>query len=381
MDIWNTLKDLFDNPMFRGGFWTVIAVVAVASLYIRMAAKLITPLAAPESSKANKRLLRLSLAFLLLIIVVSIWVTVLTESQGGTARGRAIFEKVLWTSGVAMVLFILTTSLRDRLTKGITGIEAKHKVRLATNWIGITLFIVATVLIWASGIKDFGIFLGIIGAGLALSLQETLVCIAGWLVLIVKRPFDIGDRIEVDKRIGDVIGISMFQTTMLEVGNWVNGDQSTGRLLIVPNSVLIRNSIYNYGKGFPFIWDEISTVVTFESDWELAEQLMIEKAEIEAEKIEGLVKNQIMRMQRQYAIHFEHLTPIVYTKIAPSGVELTLRHLCPVRQRRGVRHRISRNILKEFLANPNIDFAYPTTRIYRNVDEGKPTLGGADEVK
>ena len=249
-------------------------------------------------------------------------------------------------------------------------------MRLTASWVGISVFIVATAMIWAAGIRDFGIFLGIIGAGLALSLQETLVCIAGWLVFIVRRPYDIGDRIEIDGKIGDVIGVSVFQTTMLEVGNWVKADQSTGRMLIIPNSMLIRHAVYSYAKGFPFVWDEISVVVTFESDWQGAEELMLEKAEVEADKIEPQVKRQIRRMQDRYAIHYEHLTPTVYTRIADNGVDLALRYLCPVRERRAITHRLSRNILQAFAGHPRIDFAYPTTRIFRNNEEGKPGIGG-----
>jgi len=132
---------------------------------------------------------------------------------------------------------------------------------------------------------------------LALSLQETLVCVAGWLLLVVRRPYDIGDRIEIDHRIGDVIDISVFQTSMLEVGNWVKADQSTGRILIIPNSMVIRHPVYNYTKGFPFVWNELAVTVTFESDWEHAEQLMLEQAEVEAEKLQGEVKRQIAKMR------------------------------------------------------------------------------------
>ena len=70
------------------------------------------------------------------------------------------------------------------------------------------------------------------------------------------------------------------------------------------------------------------------------------------------------------------LSPIVYTSIADNGVRLTLRYLTPARMRRTVNHRISRNVLGALIEHPRIDFAYPTTRFFRNPDEGKPALGG-----
>ena len=379
--MWQTIKDIIADPMVRGGAWTVLALLATAVLYLKLRKKLITPETSPENAKTNRRLLRVCLLFLLSIMLVTIWATVLTEDPAGAAgRARGLLHKVLWTCGIAVAVYLAVGAIQQRLSRDITGIEARHKVRLTASWVGISIFIVATAMIWVAGIRDFGLFLGIIGAGLALSLQETLVCIAGWLVFIVRRPYDIGDRIEIDGRIGDVIGVSVFQTTMLEVGNWIQADQSTGRLLIIPNSMLIRHAVQNYVKGFPFVWDEISVVVTFESDWQEAEKLMLAKAEVEADKIEPQVAAQIKRMQDRYAIHYEHLMPTVYTKIADNGIGLTLRYLCPVRERRALTHRLSRNILQAFITHPKIDFAYPTTRLFRNTEEGKPGCGGPSDA-
>jgi small-conductance mechanosensitive channel len=375
--MWQSITDIFGNPVVRGGMWTAVVLLATVVLYVKLMRKLVTADTSPENAKANRRLLRVSLLFLLLIVLVTIWATVLTEAPAGTAgKARNLLQKLLWTCGIAVAVYIVIGAIQQRLSKNVTGIEARHKVRLTTSWVGISIFIVATAMIWVAGIRDFGIFLGIIGAGLALSLQETLVCLAGWLVFVVRRPYDIGDRIEIDGKVGDVIGVSVFQTTMLEVGNWVKADQSTGRMLIIPNSMLIRHAVYNYVKGFPFIWDEISIIVTFESDWQEAEKLMLEKAEVEADKIEPQVKQQIKRMQNRYAIHYEHLTPTVYTIIADNGVGLALRYLCPARERRAMTHRLSRNILQAFISHPKIDFAYSTTRIFRNNEEGKPGTGG-----
>jgi len=376
MTMWQQTADVFGNSMVRGAMLSALAFVATAILYLKLRRKLITEETRPEDARANRRLLRVCLLFLLLIVLVTIWATILTEDPAGTVgKARSLLHKLLWTCGIAAAAYISVGAIQQKLSKDITGIEARHKVRLTASWVGIGLFIIATAMIWATGIRDFGIFLGIIGAGVALSLQETLVCIAGWMVFIVRRPYDIGDRIEIDGRIGDVIGVSVFQTTMLEVGNWIKADQSTGRMLIIPNSMLIRHAVLNYVKGFPFIWDEISVVLTFESDWEEAEKLVLEKAEVEADKIESQIKRQIKRMQDRYAIHYEYLTPTIYTRIADSGVELTLRYLCPVRERRAMTHRLSRNILQAFIRHPSIDFAYPTTRIFRNTEEGKHGTG------
>ena len=375
--MWQSIMNIFTDSTFQAALWTVVTFLATGVLYVKLRERLIASDIDSEHARTNRRLLKICLAFVLLIVVVTIWAAVLRKDIPGAGGDAAsLLNKLLWTCGIALVIYVIVSGLQKTLSKDITAIEVRHKVRLATNWAGIGIFVVATAMIWAAGIRDFGIFLGIVGAGLALSLQETLVCIAGWLLFVVRRPYDIGDRIEIDNKIGDVIGVSVFQTTMLEVGNWIKAEQSSGRMLIIPNSMLIRHAIYNYGKGFPFVWDEISVIVTFESDWEEAEKLMLEKAEVEADKIAPQVETQIRKMQDRYAIRYEHLTPTIYVRIVDNGVELTLRYLCPVRERRAVTHRLSRNILGVFMNHPKIDFAYPTTRIFRNNEEGKPATGG-----
>ena len=358
--------------------WSLCSILLTLVVYLLVRRRIRAAQGRENMPKRSPRLLGLGILLVLLFVLIRIWATAIAGDVGDepTSRIRALVENVIWTFGLAAVTYMLVAAARHGLIKRSASIEIRHKVRLATAWIGILMFLVGLAFIWVRGIQDFGLFLGLLGAGLALSLQETLVCVAGWLLLIVRRPYDIGDRIEIDGRVGDVIGISVFQTSMLEVGNWIKADQSTGRMLIIPNSMIIRHAVYNYTKGFPFVWDEFSAIVTFESDWQEAERLMLAKAEVEAEKMEGEVKRQIEQMQQRYAIHYEQLRPIVYTNIADNGVRLTLRYLTPARMRRTVNHRISRNVLQELVEHPRIDFAYPTTRMFRNSEEGKSALGG-----
>jgi small-conductance mechanosensitive channel len=354
--------------------WTAVTVLlAVAShLFIR---KRMNPRAELGAGKSHVRLVGLVILAIAVVALLRIWWGwSLGESRDTDRLKTAV--KIIWTLTAAAVTYLAVRAAQGALIKTSLEVESRHKVRQMTTWVGVLLFIAAAVIIWAGNISNLGTFLGFIGAGLALSLQEMLLCIAGWALLVVRKPYDIGDRIEVDGKIGDVIGISVFQTSTLEVGNWVKGEQSTGRMLIFPNSVVIRQAIYNYCKGFPFIWNEFSTIVTYESNWDKARTLMLEQAEIEADKIEAEVTRQIERMQARYAIRYEKLRPIVYVSIATYGVELTLRYLSPVRMRRATTNRISQNILRAFGECDDIDFAYQTTRIYRNPEEGKSGTGG-----
>ena len=378
MTVWEQMTDWLSTGGWRPIAWSGVAALVGLAVYLLVRKWLSSSIKDAGTAKARARLLGLGMLVVVVLVLIRIWTTAIlgVATTRPVGRAQVLLEKMLWTFAAAAIAYLLVRAAQRALAKRSVDVGARHKIRLTTSWAGIAVFLIAAMFIWMGQIENLGVFLGIVGAGVALSLQETLVCIAGWLLLVVRRPFDIGDRIEIDGRIGDVIGISVFQTSMLEVGNWIRADQSTGRMLIIPNSMIIRHAVYNYTKGFPFVWDEFSTVVTFESDWQEAERLMLAKAEVEAEKIEGEVKRRIKRMQERYAIRYEQLSPIVYTSIADNGVMLTLRYLAPARMRRTVNHRISRNVLQEFIEHPRIDFAYSTTRFFRNPNEGKPALGG-----
>lgn len=284
----------------------------------------------------------------------------------------------LSTIVAAMVIFVATRLVLRGLLTRTTELSARHKIRRTVTWTSALFFIAITLGIWLRQTTNLGVFLGIIGAGVALSLQETLLCVAGWALVVLQRPFDVGDRIELDGLIGDVIDISVFHTHLLEVGNWVHAEQSTGRLVSLPNSRIFRGVLVNYTKGFPFIWNELQVVVTFESNWRKAKEILLDTATSENMRVEKEVQARINEMQTQYAIYYQKLTPIVYTHVADHGIGITLRYLTPVRRRRSSAHDVWETVLERFREAKDIDFAYPTQRLFYHPREGKEELRGEE---
>ncbi|MBN1256361.1 MAG: mechanosensitive ion channel family protein [Planctomycetes bacterium] len=275
-----------------------------------------------------------------------------------------LIGKLLYTLISALLIFAAGSIIQRVLQRASDDLSTRHKIRRTVFWGTTIIFLLSLIFIWAGIFEGIGAFLGIFAAGLALSLQETLLCMVGWLFIVIRRPFDIGDRIEVEETIGDIIDIRVFQTHLLEVGNWVDGDQSTGRIVMIPNSSVFRKKVSNYTKGFPFIWNELRTIITFDSDWHRAREIILAQAQEESEKIEQEVRKHIKKMQREYAIRFEYFSPVVYTKIEDNGVALTLRYLTPVRRRRGTTSKICDGILEAFYQVDNINLAYPTWTIH-----------------
>jgi len=276
----------------------------------------------------------------------------------------SIARDVLLTLAAIAIIHVLGSRMEAALVQDLDDITARHKSRKFALWARILCVGLCALLIWGQRVEGLGVFLGIVGAGLTLSIQEILLCIAGWGLVVLRKPFDIGDRVEVGSHIGDVVDIRIFYSTLLEVSGRNHGEQSTGRIVHVPNSQLFRTSTLNYSQGFPFLWNEVPVVVTFESDWEAAKEVLMEWAEHEAEKLESEVRRHLRTAQEHLAIKYRRLSPIVYTHIANHGVAVTLRYLCPVRRRRGTEHALYEHILHRFAELPEVELAYPTTRFF-----------------
>ena len=225
--------------------------------------------------------------------------------------------------------------------------------------------------IWFGIFESVGTFIGLLSAGLAIAFKDLLVNIGGWLFITTRKPFKIGDRVQIGDVTGDVIDIRLFQSSVIEVGNWVDADQSTGRIIHIPNGLVFTVWQANYTEGFEYIWDEIPVLLTFESDWKKAKNILTSIVNDKTISLTKEAQRQIKDASKKFMIFYHTLTPIVYTSVKDSGVLLTIRYICQVKKRRGTEEVIWEAILEEFAKHKDIDFAYPTTRFYNNVSEGK----------
>ncbi len=250
-----------------------------------------------------------------------------------------------------------------------------HNVKVRYQWKRTLSFIIpfASIIligaVWIKAFEEFGTFLGLFTAGIAIALREPLTNLAGWFFILVRKPFVVGDRIQIGEHSGDIIDIRLFQFTMLEIGNWVEADQSTGRIVHLPNGKVFSQPQANYSTGFEYIWNEVRVNITFESNWKQAKQILEKIINQHAENVDLKVKQEILEASKNYMIYYKHLTPIVYTTVKDFGIQLTMRYLCNPRRRRGSEHEIWEEILEQFNTQQEIKFAYPTTRFYTAGEE------------
>ena len=217
--------------------------------------------------------------------------------------------------------------------------------------------------IWISNFQSITTFLGLLSAGIAIALKDIFVNIAGWMFILWRRPFDIGDRIQIGEFKGDVVDTRFFQFSILEVGNWVDAEQSTGRIIHVPNGMVFSAPQANYSQGFDYIWNEQRINISLNSDYKRAKLILNEMLdEIFRKEYKG-IQIALKRAHKEHFISFTQYTPTVYAKIHEKGIQLSLRYLCNPRKRRFFEHLITESILDRFREEQNVKIVYPTTSV------------------
>lgn len=274
-------------------------------------------------------------------------------------------HKIFVTLIIILVLTVLRISVLRVVWRHTEDVKVRYQWKRVLSFIVPFLGVMLVAMVWAHAFEQFGAFLGLMTAGLAIALKDPLTNLAGWVFILFRKPFVVGDRVQIGPNTGDIIDIRLFQFTMLEIGNWVDADQSTGRIIHLPNGKVFMEPQANYSSGFEYIWNEIVVRITFESDWQKAKAILESIIDKYALDIDKKAQQEIKEASKNYMIYYHHLTPIVYTSVKEYGVQLTLRYLCNPRRRRGSENEIWQEILTQFQPHPDIALAYPTTRFYQ----------------
>lgn len=299
----------------------------------------------------------------------------LSDLLGGAIElGAGTESRIILTIAIVIVLWVLRALVGRVAASRVEGVRLRYRWRKGLTYATVALGVLIIGALWLEGVRSLATFLGLVSAGLAIALRDLVENVAGWVFIVWRRPFRVGERIEVSGHAGDVIDIRLFQFTLLEIGEWVDADQSTGRIIHMPCYVALRDPIVNYSRGFHYIWNELPVLVTFESDWRKAKEVLARIASEHTEHLSEAAQHKVREASERFMIFYPTLTPTVYTRVDDSGVRLTVRYLTEPRNRRGTEEEIWEDVLAEFDEADDIDFAYPTRRFYDNRTEGKAGL-------
>ncbi len=173
-----------------------------------------------------------------------------------------------------MVIYTAVWVVTRRLTPRIHDVDGRYRTRKLVILLG---YAVAAVYI-AEGFSDrlggLTVAFGVAGAGVAFALQEVIASVAGWVAVLAGGFFRVGDRVRLGGIRGDVIDVGILRTTLMECGDWVDGDLYNGRIVRVANSFVFKEPVFNYSADFPFLWDEIVLPISYRSDRVLARSIL-----------------------------------------------------------------------------------------------------------
>ncbi len=251
--------------------------------------------------------------------------------------------------GVALI-WTLMKFLKARFAGRMEHADAKYRVRKLFDVGGYLLVLVLITVVYSDKLSGFTVALGVAGAGIAFALQEVIASVAGWLAVMFGGFYRTGDRVQLGGIKGDVIDIGVLRTTVMEVGQWVDGDLYNGRIVRIANSFVFKEPVFNYSADFPFLWDEIKIPVMFGSDYERARALF---DQVLREVAGGLTEDSQAKwkaMVSKFMVEDARTRPWVTMAFNDNWVEFTLRYVVDYKQRRGTKDALFTRLLREIEA-------------------------------
>ncbi|GAB7008618.1 mechanosensitive ion channel family protein [Halorubrum trueperi] len=303
-----------------------------------------------------------------IVAAVAGGIVVTTDALGGwpdllgypaaLAIGRALF--VVAVIGVSYGSYLLSVGVLMRSANKRRAHNTRNVLRLAFGFVGT----VATLAVLTENWLGLLFSLGVIGFAITFALQQPLLSLIAWVYITVKQPYGVGDRVRIDDAKGDVIGVDFLVTTLWEInGELVTTNQPSGRVVTVPNSVVLSSNVVNFGGGgSPYVWNEVGIQVAYETDLDFARTVMTEETTdlLGEEMAAGIAAYREALAETPVELEV-HDRPTVNVTQGESWVELRVRYLTHPRRGQRVKNELYERILERFNEEPN-RVAFPVSR-------------------
>ncbi|MBT8382782.1 MAG: mechanosensitive ion channel family protein, partial [Ignavibacteria bacterium] len=184
-----------------------------------------------------------------------------------------VVGKIVITVLAILILIVLIKFFQKTLSRRIKDTDTRYRVRKSISFFGYLVAIFILTIIFSDKLGGLTVAFGVAGAGIAFALQEVIASFAGWFAISFAKFYKPGDRVQLGGIKGDIIDIGILRTTLMEVGQWVNGDLYNGRVVRIANSFVFKEPVFNYSGEFPFLWDEITIPVKYGCDYKFSKDL------------------------------------------------------------------------------------------------------------
>ncbi|MEP2669728.1 MAG: mechanosensitive ion channel domain-containing protein [Cyclobacteriaceae bacterium] len=273
-------------------------------------------------------------------------------------------QTLIWVVGIVIIIRFAFIFLIRGIQKSKQDKDSKYKTKKILDAASYVVILLALLIAYSKNLGGLSVALGVAGAGIAFALQEVIASVAGWLALMFGNFYRTGDRVQLGGIKGDVIDIGVLRTTLMETGQWVDGDLYNGRIVRVANSFVFKEPVFNYSGDFPFLWDEIKIPIQYGSDYELAKSLLEKIANDHVAKNAEEGKRVWNLMVKKYLIEDARLEPMVSMIANDNWVEYTIRYVVDYKRRRATKNELFMAILRDVAAtNGKVRFGSATFEV------------------
>ena len=268
------------------------------------------------------------------------------------------YARILQLAIIILITFIVFSILlriiKSRLLYRIKDKKQRSNVAVFLDilkYLYAFVLVIIIIIYYYGNLGDLGFFAGLLTVAVGWALQKPITGVVAWIILVTRRPIHIGDRVILSGMIGDISNITLTHIFLNEVGGTIDGEESSGRTIMIPNSIIFEEYIINYTELDDYILDEITVSITYESDLDHAENLII-----------NACKKAMKPFWEKYPKRITK-EPHIRLKFQASGVDVVLRYNTITIKRNLISTTIRREIWKEINATPNVSFAYPHTQV------------------
>ena len=256
---------------------------------------------------------------------------------------------------ISIVIFsVVLQIIKRHLIKKVQGKKQVSNVIVFLDllkFIFAIFLIISVVIAYHGNLGEIGFIVGLLTVALGWALQKPIAGVVAWLMIITRRPFNIGDRVLLSGIKGDISNITLTHIFLDEVGGTIEGEEKSGRTVMIPTSIIFDQQIVNYTEEDEYILDEVTTSITYESN---------------LEKAEDLIKNSVNKIMKTYWENFPKNVlqePRIRLKFKDSGIDVTVRYCTLANERNKISTDITREIFKNIKKTEEVEIAYPHTEV------------------
>src|SRR6202167_4285452 len=252
--------------------------------------------------------------------------------------------------------------LEETLPRRFGRSDARYKVRKLVVFSGYLSILIFLAFVFEDRLGRLSFALGVVGAGVAVALQDVLASFAGAFSIGFSKLYAVGDRVQIGKTRGDVIDIGLLRTTLLETGNWVSGDLYNGRIVRIPNSAVLKGSVFNYSQGFRFVWDEIKIPFTTISDCQFAREMLLRVAKEAIGEYLAEAQTSWKAISENYRSENPPLEPNVTLVVDAGSLEFSVSYVVDYAKRTAMKDQLFTKIVQE-VANSKGQLAWASSGV------------------